>query len=76
MRFNRWFVFETKRRRDMALSELKVLETDTRALDLQIERITARRNELEYILAEIQNKREQSLRIQKTTCWAVAGELH
>lgn len=74
MRYNEWFVAETQKYRDMALSELTLLENDLHALELKRERLLSRRNELEFILAEIRNRREALIRTQKHTCWAMSGE--
>lgn len=72
MRYKHWFVAETRRRSDIALVELREVQMNLKILELKRERVLNRRNELEFILAEILNKREQSLRIQKPTCWAMS----
>ena len=58
----------------LAQADLKDAEMNLRALELKREALLSRSNELERILAEIHNKREQSLRIQKPDCWAMARE--
>lgn len=74
MRHNQNWEDEIVRCRELALAELAEVKMNLRTLELKREGLLSRRNELECILAEIHNRREQSLRIQKPTCWAMAGE--
>lgn len=73
-RFNQWWVDETRKYQTLVLSELREVEMELKALELKRDRLLSRRNELEFILTEIHNRREQSSRIQKPTCWAMSGE--
>jgi len=74
MKYNEWFVTETKRLMDIVSVELKEAEINIRTLEFKRKRLLNRINELEFILAEIYTRREQSLRIQKPTCWAMTIE--
>ena len=56
-------------------AELNQVNIQIRSVQLKRERTMNRIRELEFVLAETHNSREQLLRLQKPTCWAFEGEL-